>query len=80
MESYGGCGGIGVPNPGGIHPDAALCGQHSCFRCGKAFHAFDLVSYCEEWYAFLHDECIDAFLSTPEGRIIVVHEHEIIRR
>lgn len=32
----------------------------------------------EEWDAVLHSSCLDAFMETDEGRLIIRHSHDII--
>lgn len=64
---------------GGIYPitfgDFYVRGE--CWHCGKSNPV--LSHYCEEWDAFLHSECIDPFLKTKEGDIVLQHGHEVIR-
>jgi hypothetical protein len=51
-----------------------------CWQCSHMMAADIPASFCEEWDTFLHDRCIDAFLLTEEGRIVIDHGHEIVRR
>jgi hypothetical protein len=51
-----------------------------CWTCSKPMTETEPFSFCEEWDTFLHDRCIDAFLLTEEGRIVIDHGHEIVRR
>lgn len=48
-----------------------------CFYCHKAEPL--PTHFVEEWDAFLHGECIDAFLETREGKIVLEHGHEVVR-
>jgi hypothetical protein len=72
---------------GGIYPVdvsrwavALAPGDASCWQCGKGLSSDIPASFCEEWDTFLHDACIDAFLASDEGQIVIGHGHEIIRR
>jgi hypothetical protein len=71
------CGGI---YPLAQHWAAAYYGHSAadwCFHCGKTDPP--CTHFVEEWDAYLHGECIDAFLQTDEGRIVLEHGHEVIR-
>ena len=60
---------------GGIYP--ASNGDGKCFHCQKDEPKPDHI--CVEWDAYLHRNCIPAFLLTKEGEIIwKTHHHEII--
>ena len=61
---------------GGLYPVADTHKQ--CFSCGISDHSE--YSFVDEWDAFLHDRCIEEFLASPEGEIVINHGHEIIRR
>ncbi len=66
---------------GGIYPishDKGL--EPVCFLCGELIQPDSPMSFCEEWDCHLHDDCIDAFLDTDEGRCVIEHGHDIIRR
>ena len=68
---------------GGIYPiysrEATKCNS-KCFQCNKLCKLGENISFVEEWDSFIHDECINEFLRTSEGKIILEHEHKIIRR
>jgi hypothetical protein len=34
--------------------------------------------FCEEWDAYLHAECVSAFLQTPDGQVVLKHRHDIV--
>lgn len=51
--------------------------SHACFQCGSAQPP--VTHFVEEWDAYLHGGCIDDFLNTPEGRIVLDHGHEVER-
>ena len=48
-----------------------------CWQCGKSTPV--PTHFCDEWDTFLHAECIDAFLNSEEGRVVMEHGHEVIR-
>jgi len=49
---------------------------HRCIYCDEIG---GVTHFCEEWDGFLHAQCIDQFLMTEEGKIVVEHGHEIVR-
>ena len=67
---------------GGIYPiKGSWVERHSagglrCYHCDKSFPTPEL--WVEEWDAPIHKACVEEFLKTPEGQVIVDHEHEII--
>jgi len=69
---------------GGIYPVDGDSGVYApgydpqCFYCGQAKNG--PWSFVEEWDALIHDLCIDDFLKTREGLIVVAHGHEIMYR
>lgn len=68
---------------GGIYPISRkiVCNPESnylCFVCGK-FDPFP-DHYCEEWECFLHGDCIEPFLKTYEGGVVLDHKHDVIIR
>ena len=61
---------------GGIYPIADADKMNlNCFHCRKIGADHELI----EWDAFIHGKCIDAFLRTAEGQIVVKHGHAIVR-
>jgi len=60
---------------GGIYPCAPMEGER-CFYCGKR----DCDHYVEEWDGGLHGTCIDDFLKTREGAIVINHKHKVVRK
>lgn len=64
------CGGI-YPIGESIHKK--LYNNHPCWQCGKP--GCDLVLV--EWDSYLHSACVDEFLRTEEGKIVLVHNHEV---
>jgi hypothetical protein len=34
--------------------------------------------WCEEWDAPLHTGCVEEFLKTPDGKIVLAHGHSIV--
>lgn len=63
---------------GGIYPTSYMPGynaaDHPCFLCG----AQGCELWVEEWDAPLHRACVGPFLRTPEGHVVLNHEHEVI--
>lgn len=49
-----------------------------CWVCGKP--CIGDCSFWDEWYAYLHDECVDKFLKSEEGALMLSHGHEVERR
>lgn len=65
---------------GGIYPKEGSWAQHAnaalgCYHCDLPCCEL----WCEEWDAPIHDRCVDAFLKTREGQIILDHGHEVVR-
>jgi len=60
---------------GGIWPVHPFEGE--CFHCGKTGQ---LDHFCEEWDTGLHAHCVQPFLQTPEGQVVLTHKHEVILR
>lgn len=60
---------------GGIFPVQAEDGVE-CFYCEARTPAPD--HFCEEWDALLHGKCVEPFLKTAEGKIVVEHNHLIV--
>jgi len=79
------CGGI-VPVQGSWIEDsinAALGAptdpeSSDCFLCGKPITAD--MHFCEEWDALLHMECVEPFLKTDEGKVVIAHGHPVVVR
>jgi hypothetical protein len=77
------CGGIyPLRHPDGseAHFAAPMLGTSdydACFYCGKLDPP--CTHFCDEWDCYLHGDCIDAFLATEEGQIVLLHGHEVIR-
>lgn len=64
---------------GGIYPaEYDQPWNHRCFLC--KWSGGGPWSFVEEWDADIHDECIDKFLETMEGKIVINHGHEVVRR
>lgn len=57
---------------GGIYPVSGLI--YPCWVCDK--HNCEL--FCEEWDTAIHKKCVDKFLETDEGKLVLNHEHNII--
>jgi hypothetical protein len=57
---------------GGIFPFEA---SGICWQCRLP----ESTHFCEEWDCYLHEGCINSFLESPEGKIVLSHGHEIIR-
>jgi hypothetical protein len=55
-----------------------VIGDSECFYCGKSDPP--VTHFCDEWDSYLHDTCIDAFLLTEAGHIVIKHQHEVIYR
>lgn len=55
--------------------------SHACLYCGRHDDAAGepVSHFCDEWDCYLHASCIDGFLLTEEGRIVLAHGHEVIR-
>lgn len=74
------CGGI-YPIGGswveGYAAQQAQTGEADCFYCRKTEPP--VTHFCDEWDCYLHAHCIDEFLATPEGQIVILHGHEVIR-
>ena len=49
----------------------------ACFYCDKSEPP--VTHFVEEWDAYIHRDCIDEFLKTPEGEIVLAHGHEVER-
>ena len=60
---------------GGIYPMEGRRGVE-CFYCEGRTPIPD--HYCEEWDAFLHGKCVEPFLTTEEGKIVIEHGHEVV--
>ncbi len=60
---------------GGIYPMTGLENDR-CWQCGKT----GCDHFVEEWDAGIHGTCIEEFLKTPEGEIVLSHKHEVIRK
>jgi hypothetical protein len=60
---------------GGIYP-ARDVAEHRCWHCGK----IGCDHFVMEWDCAIHGECIEAFLETEEGDVVLSHKHEVIRK
>lgn len=63
---------------GGIYPfegNERWTEHFPCWECGKP----NPTHFIQEWDAFIHKDCIDRFLKTPEGKIVTKHRHSVIR-
>ena len=64
---------------GGIYPIEAMGESYQdvkdtpCWMCGQS----GCEVFCEEWDTGLHKKCVEEFLKTPEGKIVIAHGHEI---
>lgn len=63
---------------GGIYPAVQREGTETCFLCQKPISE-DRYYECIEWDCSLHVKCLDPFLTTIEGKIVLMHEHEVVR-
>lgn len=59
---------------GGIFPTTP--GDCACFHCNKKDPPPD--HFVLEWDAFIHGTCVEAFLTTQEGKIVLGHKHEVV--
>jgi hypothetical protein len=59
---------------GGIYPVGKDLPE-VCFLCNSP----GTSHFCEEWDAYLHEDCIDGFLKTPEGQVVARHGHAVVR-
>lgn len=66
------CGGI-YP----VHGEPEWMLQGGCWVCGE--RGDGPYHFVEEWDAYLHTRCVDEFLRSPEGEVVVSHGHEVIR-
>ena len=76
------CGGIYPAEPMLESPGVPDLPYNVCFHCGKTKSPTGVVPdhYVEEWDALLHRECIEEFLSGPEGEVILNHGHDVLVR
>lgn len=56
---------------GGIYPTEK--NDYPCWQCGEK--GCDLILI--EWDSFLHSACVDAFLLTEEGKVVLGHGHAV---
>lgn len=66
------CGGI-YPAPAFGGPDA-LAESGPCWECRK----YGCELWVEEWDTPLHEKCLDAFMLTGEGAILLEHGHTVM--
>lgn len=59
--------------------DERHSGPPMCYGCGEPILSIEEAAFCDEWDCNLHISCIDAFLKTDEGRVIIDHHHEVIK-
>ena len=70
------CGGIFPMEPVvSTHPEGQTC-SCCCWTCSKHFPPPD--HFLIEWDAFIHGKCVEAFLKTDEGKIVLDHKHAVI--
>ncbi len=64
--------GVGHDPAPGIYP-CQRRRTNRCWHCnlGGADH------FCEEWDTYLHKRCIEPFLKTEEGLLVIRHKHLI---
>lgn len=77
------CGGIyyiGKPHNVRVVSDHvdAFRGIHECFHCGKKDPEPDHTVI--EWDADIHGDCIEPFLLTAEGELVLLHGHPVYRK
>lgn len=67
---------------GGIYPvkrepgDCPNAEWDRCYYCLKNDPQPD--HFVEEWDAYIHGKCVEAFMKTEEGQIIKDHGHEVV--
>lgn len=67
------CGGI---YPNHLHYAGKLTTpDQPCWMCEEG----NCTHFIEEWDANIHEHCIDGFLMTREGKVLLAHGHEVIR-
>lgn len=67
------CGGIYPIKDSWLEP-LVSCGE--CFLCNLDTNTTDL--WIEEWDAPLHRNCLETFMKTEEGQIIIKHGHSVV--
>lgn len=63
---------------GGIYPAVQKEGTETCFLCQQPINE-DRYYECIEWDCSLHVKCVDPFLKTLEGQVVLAHGHEVVR-
>lgn len=64
---------------GGIHPISNNAGTRAadssspCWQCGEKGGD----CYLEEWDATIHSKCVEDFLHSDEGAVVLLHGHEV---
>lgn len=63
---------------GGIYPIRGADGgpvvvEHMCWECRRPWPD----CFVEEWDAYIHSECVEAFLAGEEGQIVLSHGHGV---
>ena len=66
------CGGIWPASPQGLKDFVGPEGR--CFHC----HELGPDHWVEEWDAFIHGKCVESFLDTDEGDIVISHQHIVL--
>lgn len=67
---------------GGIYPLAQLGESYKsvigtrCWVCGEPVLSTDV--FCFEWDTGVNKKCVDAFLKTREGKLVIDHGHEVV--
>lgn len=73
------CGGIHMIPPDYLNeegkPFSGFESGATCFLCNEPVDKYDL--FCDEWDCYLHYNCVPEFLTSEEGAIVIVHQHEI---
>jgi len=60
---------------GGIYPDSTMS-KDRCWMCRQ----IGCDHFVMEWDAAIHGTCIEAFLETEEGKVVLDHKHIVIRK
>jgi hypothetical protein len=65
---------------GGIWPHAPITNGERCYHCDQpGLTNHPLRYFVEEWDASIHEDCLDPFLTTRDGKLVLEHGHEVIR-
>ena len=69
---------------GGIYPEKSSWAEDyhydnsPCFVCNKPSGKIDDNLWVEEWDTSIHRKCLEAFMKTDEGKIVIAHGHSIV--